>query len=121
MKRSMMHIYVKGSLEAAELYRRAFGAELFESYPDDNGNYLHAELDIQGQIVSLSESTRVMQTGNTMQFCLHMGEGHEAFVRTAYKVLMESGEAEYPLGACMFSPLMFGVTDCFGVRWCVFV
>lgn len=59
--------------------------------------------------------------GNTMQFCLHFGEGGEAHVERAYAVLREGAAIHVPLGPCDYSPCMFSLTDRFGVCWCLFV
>ncbi len=45
MLRSMMQVYVKGSVEAIKLYQKAFNAEILGLYPDDNGGYMHSELN----------------------------------------------------------------------------
>ena len=45
MLRSLMQIYVKGSVEAVKLYKEAFNAEILGLYPDDNGGYMHSELN----------------------------------------------------------------------------
>lgn len=123
MHRSMMQVYVKGSDRAAELYRRAFGAELVVSYPHEDGTYMHAELDVYGQILAVSEalSGEIRVTGTTMQFCLHFGAGQEARVRQAYDALRDGAEVLYPLGPCEYSSLMVDLIDPFGVRWCIFV
>jgi len=122
MKRSMMQIYVKQSDKAVELYQKAFDADLEASYPFEDGTYMHAELNIYGQILAVSETgDKETVTGNTMQFCLHFGEGKEALVRKAYDVLKDGAEIIYPLGKCDYSPLMADLTDKYGVRWCIFV
>lgn len=121
MKRSMMQIYVRGSAEAVELYQRAFRAEILELYPDGNGGYAHSELDVQGQILAVSELRAETIPGNTMQFCFHFGEGGEENVRHAYEILKEGGCIDFPMGPCEYSPLMFSLTDRFGVCWCLFV
>lgn len=36
MLRSMMQVYVKGSVQAAELYQKAFNGEMLCAYPDEN-------------------------------------------------------------------------------------
>lgn len=46
MLRSMMQIYVKGSVEAVNTYQKAFDAEILGLYPDDNGGYMHSELKL---------------------------------------------------------------------------
>ena len=126
MIRSMFGAYVKGSVEAVELYQKAFGAKLVSEHKSDDGNsYIHAELDIFGQILALSESLpeageRI--AGTTMQFNLHLGAGQEEFIKNAYEVLKDDAQSiSFPLGECFFSPLMFGLIDKFGVNWCLFV
>ena len=124
MYRSMFQTYVKGSAEAVRLYQEAFGAKLGYHVMGDGGVYYHAELDIEGQVLAVaeaagSEGERV--TGNTMQLCLHYGEGGEGRVKKAYEVLQRDGEVLYPLGPCEFSSCMCDLIDAFGVRWCLFV
>lgn len=122
MYRSMMQVYVKGSDKAAALYQKAFDAELVASYPHPDGTYMHAEIDVYGQILALSETTAAESvTGSTMQFCLHFGQGEEAIVQKAFDILKDGAEVLYPLGPCEYSPLMTDLIDRFGVRWCIFV
>lgn len=122
MKRSMLQIYVKGSDKALPFYKEAFDAEVISSYPNENGTYCHAELDIYGQVFALAEATfDTPETGNVMQFCLHFGEGKENLVKKAYDVLKDNAEIIYPLGECDYSPLMVDLIDKYSVRWCIFV
>jgi len=128
MKRSLMQIYVRGSDRAVALYRRAFDAVLVCSYPNDDGTLMHSELDIQGQILAVSERNAQNATicdetitGNTMQFCLQFGAGHEAMVQKAYDVLKADARVLYPLAPCEYSSLMTDLIDPYGIRWCLFV
>ena len=123
MHRSMMQTYVTGSDIAVELYKKAFDAEVVASYPHSDGTYMHAELNLYGQILAISEALKDEEriTGTTMQFCLHFGEGKEALVQKAYNILKESAEILYPLGPCEYSTLMVDLIDKYGVRWCIFV
>ena len=124
MKRCMLQAYVTGSDKAAEHYQKAFDASLVSSYLNKDGTYYHAELDVYGQILALSEAgigEGKPVTGDTMQFCLQFREGEEALVRKAYDVLKHGAEIRHPLGACDFSPLMADLIDWFGVRWCLFL
>lgn len=128
MKRSMMQAYVVRSDEAVALYLKAFDAKLISSYPNSDGTYYHSEIDIQGEILAVSEQnmgssapTSATVTGNTMQFCLHYGEGNEEAVRKAYDVLKTDANIIVPLAPCDYSPLMADFIDKFGVRWCLFV
>ncbi|HEX2953426.1 MAG TPA: VOC family protein, partial [Bacillota bacterium] len=72
MKRSMMHIYVVGSRDAVNLYLKAFNGSLGYNVKNSDDSFYHAEIDIFGHILSLSEANDGMDkriTGNTMQFC----------------------------------------------------
>ena len=122
MYRSMMQVYVKRSEEAFAFYQRAFDAKAVCRYPNSDGTLLHAELDVYGQILALTElRDEDTVTGNTMQFCLHLGKGKEAVVQNIYAVLKDGAKIHYPLGPCDWSPLMVGLIDKFGVNWCIFV
>lgn len=121
--RSMMQIYVKESDKAVEFYKKAFGAELAAGYPNSDGTFMHAELNVYGQILAISEAPEDEQriTGTIMQFCLHFGEGKEELIQKAYNVLKDSARILYPISSCTFSPLMVDLIDKYGVRWCLFV
>jgi PhnB protein len=123
MYRSMMQVFVRGSDKAAELYQKAFHAEMVASFPHDDGTYMHAELNVYGQILAVSEALECEEsiTGTTMQFCLHFGSGHEGLVHEAYHALHDGAKILFPLGPCEFSPLMVDLIDKYGVRWCIFV
>lgn len=120
MKRSMMQVVVKGSGEALAFYQKAFCAEVLCAYPDENGGYMHAELNAYGQVIAITEASGAVKPGNTMMFCLHFGEGGGDKVRTAYEVLKEDAFITAPIGECDYSPCQFVLTDKFGVCWCVF-
>lgn len=127
MKRSMMQVFVKESDKALDFYRAAFNAEVLCSYPDPNGLMMHAELDVYGQVFAISELTeenmmsKVPDTGNTMMFCLHFGEGKEAVVQKTYDSLKDGAKFITPLEECEYSPLNAHIVDKFGVRWGIFV
>ena len=123
MHRSMMQTYVNESNKAVELYQKAFDAELVESFINSDGTFMHAELNVYGQILAISEALKDEEriTGTTMQFCLHFGEGKEALVQKAYNVLKDNAKIIYPLSSCTFSTLMVDLIDKYGVRWCLFV
>lgn len=121
MKRSLMQIYVKGSVEAVEVYKKAFDAALGFNVKSPDGTYYHSELDVDGQVIAVAEGNADRIAGNTMQFCLHYGEGEEEKVKKAYEVLKNGAEILFPLGPCVFSPYMADFIDRFGVRWCLFV
>ena len=60
MLRSMMQMYVKGSSSAVEHYQKAFEATLSNEHKDENGNYIHAELNAFGQILAISEASHTI-------------------------------------------------------------
>ena len=120
MKRSMMQVFVKGSQEALELYRKAFDAEMLCAYEDGNGGYMHAELNAYGQVIAISEIEEDIIPGNTMMFCFEFGEGGSEKVNKAYEVLKTSAKVENPPQACDYSPCQCVLTDKFGVTWCLF-
>ncbi len=121
MLRTLMQVYVKGSVEAVNMYQKAFNAQILGLYPDDNGGYMHSELDAFGQIIAVSEQTETVTIGNTMQFCFQLGDGGEAHVKKAYEVLKDGAVVHIPIGPCDYSPCMFSLVDKFGVSWCLFV
>jgi len=126
MYRSMLQIYVKNSVEAAAFYRKAFGVDAMDcEYKNDDGSYMHSEMNIFGQALAISETVpewNGVALGNTMQFCLHMSEGKEDIVRKAYDVLkVDAIKDEGLVTDCGYSPLQFSVRDQYGVYWCMFV
>ena len=126
MYRSMMQIYIKNSEQALEFYQKAFDAKLLCDHRHENGTVAHAELAIYGQVFAICETQEnEINSGNTMQFCLHFGEGKEAFVKKAYDVLKEDCvKLTAPItspGECPWSPCLFGVIDKFSVNWCIYV
>jgi len=122
MKRTMFQLYLKNCDEAIEFYKNAFNAVVDAVYrnPEDN-TIMHAEIKAFGQCIAFSERASERVCGNTMQFCFHFGEGHEDIVKKAYEALKEGAQIDFPLSACEWSPCVFGLTDKFGVRWCLFV
>jgi len=128
MFRSILQIYVKGSDEAFEFYKKAFNARIGFQDVDENGTVIHRELDVCGQAIAVGEANNITQsggnrriTGNTMQFCLQFGEGKEDKVRKAYEILVDSSEIITPFGELFFSPCGVELIDKYGVWWCLFV
>lgn len=121
MKRAFMQVYVNDGDKAIEIYKRAFNANVGSVYKDDEGVIVHAELDIKGHVIALSDVSEDRETGNIMQFCIQYGEGNEADIRNAYSFLEEGSTINHPLGPCFYSSLMADFVDRFGVRWCLFI
>lgn len=122
MKRTMFQLHLKGCDEAIELYTKAFGATVDAIHRDpENNTIAHAEIRAFGQCIAFMERDSESVSGNTMQFCFHFGAGNEELVKKAYEVLKDGAQIEFPLGACEWSPCIFGLIDRFGVNWSLFV
>jgi PhnB protein len=119
LKRSMLQVYVKGSVEAVELYQRAFDAKLGLTGKNADGSFMHAELDVYGQTLAVSEADD-KTIGNNMQFCLHFHLRDKDKVTKAYEALKEDAIKAYPPDSCDWSPYVCGVIDKFGVNWCIY-
>lgn len=121
MIRSMMQVYVKNSLKALKTYEEAFQTSATQIHYHEDGSILHAELNIHGQTLALSEVYETLQVGNSMQFCFQFDEKDVPFIEHAYQVLKSNGQIIHPLGETFYSPLMFSLVDCYGINWCLFV
>jgi len=118
----MMHLYIKNAYEAFKLYEAAFGTKGQIYGTDENGNMTHAEINVRGQVISLSETeSDEVVVGNTMQFIFDMGAGYEDFIQNAHDVLMvDAIKYDGPVGECEFSTHLFSLIDEFGVSWMIF-
>jgi len=123
MLRSMMQVFVRESDKAVMFYQQTFGAELISAYSNEDGTYMHAELDVFGQVLALSEASKEEEIaiGNTMMFCLHFGKGKEVLVTKIYDALKDGAQITSPLGPCSYSSLEASLVDKFGIWWCIFV
>ena len=121
MKRSLMQVYIKNSAEAVQFYHDAFDAKVLCDHRQGNGAVAHAELDVYGQILAICETIESeVVTGNSMQFCLHFGEGNEELVKSIISKLADGGELTFH-DATDWSPLVASIIDRYGVNWCIFV
>jgi PhnB protein len=117
-----MQVFVKESVKALEFYKEVFGAKEWCRYPGEDGTLMHAEIDIYGQVMMISELAEdTAATGNTMMFCLEFGQGTESTVQRIYDLLKDGAQLIHPLGECDYSPLEADLIDKYGVRWCIFV
>jgi len=122
VKNLTLQVYVKGSVEAVELYKKAFDVELAAEYKNSDGTFSHAEFEINGQTFAVSESWfNESIKGNIMQFIFHFGESKNDNVKKAYSVLKNEAEILHQLGPIGWSPLAFALIDKFGVNWCIAV
>lgn len=88
---------------------------------NDDGNYVHAEIDICGNIVAISEADEESLSGNTMQFCIQYNEDEKILLEKAYSILKKNGTLLHPLGECFYSSSMADFIDEYGVHWCLFL
>lgn len=116
-------VYVRGSIEAVEMYCKAFGAEISFQIKDKEKNaYAHCELSINGQLfLAVSEAPENCDTSpkkvwQTMAFNAYEMSSKEA-VRNAYEVLCEGGTVIDPLGPCDWNPYCSNLIDKYGVFW----
>ena len=122
MIRSAMQVFVKESNKALELYQKAFNTKAICYGENEDGTIIHAELDIYGQTMMISELLEEdVATGNTMMFCLHFGSGNESIVENIYDVLKDGANIISPLAPCDYSSLQTVLIDKYGVCWCIFV
>lgn len=117
--------YVKGSIDAVELYKKAFGAEVGYNVLNPDGGYYHAELIRSGKVfLAVSEigenfCTDVIPKFPNMNFGIVL-EDEEA-VRKAYNILSEDAATCTPLRVLPWSDLSADVVDRFGVYWYISV
>ena len=120
MKRSLMQIYARNSEEAVELYRKAFGAVVGDDWRNPDGSCMHVELNVDGQVIAVSEAPEDVTFGSGMQFCLQFDKEENARVVHAYDALKNGADIVCDIGPCEYSECMFSLFDRFGVYWCVF-
>lgn len=118
-------VYVKNSLEAAEFYCKAFGAEITRAFPNADGTaYEHCELSVNGEgFLALAEAANPCDVEflhkmkwETMTFNV-FEMGSEAAVRYAFDVLREGGAVIDPIHALPWSSCCATVIDKYGVCW----
>ena len=114
-------VYVKGSVEAAEMYCRAFGAEINFEIKDDNGAYAHSELTINGQFFMCVSECGLFNERPSEQPHLTMafnvpGFGSEEAVRKTHDILSNGGKTLH-LGARPWCVFCADIVDKFGVFW----
>jgi uncharacterized glyoxalase superfamily protein PhnB len=116
-------VYAAGSLDAVELYCRAFGLEKGFAVKNEAGTeYMHCELMKDGELfMAVSEAPKECDTSpktkwQTVAFNVY-GMGSEAAVRQAYDHLKEGGSVIDPPGPCDWNAYCSNVIDCYGVFW----
>lgn len=118
-------VYVKNSFEAAEIYCKAFGAEItFEIKNDDGTAYEHCELSVNGEgFLALGEASNPCDVSiihkmkwETMTFNV-FEMGSEEAVYNAFNVLSNDGVIINPVQEVPWNKCCATVIDKFGVCW----
>lgn len=118
-------VYVKNSFEAAEVYCKAFGAEItFEVRNDDKTAYAHCELSVDGEgFLALSEAANPCDINivhkmkwETMTFNV-FEMGNEEAVCNAFNILSNGGVIINSIQEIPWSKCCATVIDKFGVCW----
>ena len=115
-------VYVRGSVDAAEAYCRAFGVQITFQIRKEDGTYAHCELSMGDRpFIALSEAPPDCEPvpaypWRTMAFNVYE-MGTEDAVRNAFQVLSEGGTVVTAVGPCDWSACCANVIDRFGVFW----
>lgn len=109
-------IYVKGSVEAARLYCKAFGLTLGYHVLNGDGSYFHSEL-MKGSEPALSvvEAEAPAPFGNPIELGYSFDTQEQ--LEEAFALLQEGGRVKLVPQELPWSPLAAIVTDRFGVNW----
>ena len=120
-----IQVYVNNSLEAVEVYKKAFNAEITPTPAFNNdGTYMHCELRINDDpFLYISEApkpTEIMKQyhklpNQTMQFCVNLET--EQAIQKAYDVLSIEGVAPKPPAPTDWCPMLCNLIDKFGISW----
>ncbi len=120
-------LYIHNTLEAADLYQRAFGLTLGYHAMNPDGSYLHASFCRDGQeVFAISESRNDALVALLRRADIHtnrpianlgLGLPTEAEVRQAFALLAEEGTVTLPLQSLPWCPLASEVVDKYGVYW----
>ena len=120
-------VYVKNSIEAAENYCNAFGAEITFAIKNEAGTaYEHCELSVNGEgFLAVAEAKNPCDIGivhkmkwETMTFNV-FEMGSEAAVYHALEVLQDGGVVLQPIHELPWSKYCATVIDRYGVCWWV--
>lgn len=109
-------IYTKHSIEAVELYIKAFGLELGYHVKNPDGTYFHSELyKGEQELLSVVQSQSNESAESTVQLGISFDTEEE--VHKAFEVLSVGGVIKTPLGPLPWSPCAASIVDEFGVWW----
>jgi uncharacterized glyoxalase superfamily protein PhnB len=121
-------LYVKNSVNAVEFYKEVFGMSLGYNVKNNDGTFMHAELEKDdNEVFSVSESNNQMILDIMLNTKLNydsrpiMTYGidfkNEDEIKKAYELLIIGGNVLFPLGPLPWSTLAAEVVDKFGVCW----
>lgn len=118
----LSHLHLNGyCLEAIELYRQAFNAELayieYNSEDDPESGIRHAEIIIHGQKVMLNDrgGNKDMSLESAVQMVVIFDD--ENALRAAYEIMEQGSVIIDPIGERLFTVCAVNFLDKFGVRW----
>ena len=122
-------VYVNNSLEAAQTYCEAFGAEITRAFLSKDGKaYTHCELSVNGEgFLALAEAKRpydatIVQQMKWETMTFNVFEmGSEAAVDRALAVLSQGGVVLEPIQALPWNRYNATVIDKYGVCWWIAV
>lgn len=120
-------LYVHGSIEAAQTYCDAFGMTIGYHVMNEDGTYLHAELERTGQCgFAVSESadleTRAsMIAARQPTMSLGLNLDSDAQLEHAFEVLAAEGHILREVGPLPWTPFSADLVDRFGVCWYLYV
>lgn len=120
-------LYLNNSTDAAIFYCNAFNMVIGYNVKHENGTYLHAELEKDGNcIFAVSESNDVtirneMISANQPTMSLGVNLNNDVELLHAYEILIKDGHILRPLGPLPWSPCSADVVDKYGVCWYIFV
>ncbi|MDE6883233.1 MAG: hypothetical protein K2P48_08980 [Lachnospiraceae bacterium] len=118
-------VYVKNSIEAAELYCRAFGAEITREFMNEtNTAYEHCELSVNGEgFLALAEASNpcdieVVHRNKWETMTFNVFEmGSEDAVRNAFRILSDGGVIIESIHELPWSKCCATIIDKYGVCW----
>ena len=118
-------VYVKNSLQAAQMYCQAFGAEITREFRNEaNTAYEHCELSVDGEgLLALAEAKNpcdieVVHKNKWETMTFNVFEmGSEEAVKHAFDVLSDGGVVIEPMHELPWSKCCATILDKYGVCW----
>ena len=118
-------VYVKNSVEAAQMYCDAFGAEITRAFLNERGTaYEHCELSVDGEgFLALAEAKnpcdiQIVHKNQWETMTFNVFEmGTEEAVRHAFRVLSDGGVVLEKIHELPWSKCCATIIDKYGVCW----